>query len=270
MNRNKGNGSVVITENKKICRDHYVISINKRFSGKAPGPGQFVNVLVEERGTDPLLRIPLGIHRIRKNGISLLYKVVGQATEILSEKKRGEKIDILGPLGKGFVYEKRKKVSGEEIHALIAGGHGAAPLYALAEALRREGREVIVFLGAYCKEHIVMEKEFVKAGCAVHIATNDGSAGTIGMVTCLAKNKLMELAREKKINLYACGPWQMLSATAKIADEMEIRAQVSVDSYMACGTGVCRGCAVMTKQGYKLVCSDGPVFYSDEIIWEER
>ncbi|MFH1837243.1 MAG: hypothetical protein ABH862_03915, partial [Candidatus Omnitrophota bacterium] len=146
----------IVKENKSVGKDHFVLRVIDPYISKIAAAGQFVNIKVNENyDFDPLLRIPLGIHRLRKNETSFLYKVVGRGTSILSGKRKGDKIDILGPLGKGF---DTKTQSVKEKALLIAGGHGIAPLYALAEQLLKEKKEVIFFIGACEKKHVIFRK----------------------------------------------------------------------------------------------------------------
>ncbi len=254
-----------IISNKKTAKDHYVMAVGTAYLAKNSRPGQFVNVKVREEGTDPLLRIPLGVHAIEKKGIKLLYKVVGQATEILSKKRTGEALDILGPLGNGFDLAPAKR---KEKIIVVAGGHGAAPLYALTEAIIKKRGEVEFFTGACTGEHIVCVKELRKIGAKVHVATEDGSKGKKGYVTDILREFLRKAKGEKGPEIiYSCGPRPMLREVAKCAKESNIPAQVSLDAYMACGIGACLGCAIETVSGYKLVCKDGPVFSAEEIRW---
>lgn len=256
-----------IISNAQIASDHYMMDFEERFLAGHSAPGQFVNIKVRDLGTDPLLRIPLGISRITKKGISVVYKVVGEGTNILKARKPGEYADILGPLGKPFDADACGK---KHSAILVAGGHGIAPLYALAEELISKGRDVEVFAGAATKEHLVLIKELKRTGCKVKAATEDGSAGEKGHVTGLLSGRLLrEQDTEDRIAVYACGPRPMLAAVARQVAARGLTAQVSLDAYMACGIGVCLGCAVRTKTGYKMVCKDGPVFLSDEIVWEE-
>ena len=268
MGKNTNQTRAKITANKKLYPGHYLLKIESGVLGKRSVPGQFVNVLVAEEGSDPFLRIPLGVHKIEKRGISLFYKVVGSATTILAEKKPGETIDILGPLGNGFDLKKTPRGS-KRLNVLVAGGHGVAPLFALAETLLDKKEEVLVLIGASSRKGITLSAELKKIGCRVKTATDDGSAGKKGYVTGLVKECLDKKKRQEDLAVYACGPRPMLEKIAGIVHSKGLRAQVSVDPYMACGIGVCRGCAVMTTRGYKLACKDGPVFYSDEIVWEE-
>ncbi len=261
-----------IISNKTAAEDHFLLKIKAPHLAANAYPGQFVNIKIEEDTTAPffpLLRIPLGIHRIGKEKISFLYKVVGEKTELLSKKRKGEKIDILGPLGTGFDVPAIQKNKNKRI-LMVAGGHGVAPLYALAEQLTGRKDQIEVFLGACGKKHIVCDKEFRKLKTKVYVATDDGSKGFKGHVTWLLEKHLEEYTRKEIRNtiIYACGPKPMLAAVARLAKRFKIPAQVSVDEYMACGIGACLGCAIRTRDGYKMVCKDGPVFDAQEIDWK--
>lgn len=268
-----------ILANRKIAKDHFVMDVRSGWLGKHSVPGQFVSVSLRGELTDPLVRIPLGVHKIRKDGISLLYKVVGAGTELLSRKKKGDSADILGPLGNGFDISGTRKGSAAFI---VAGGHGVAPLYALTQSFLKKGAEVEFFTGACKAEHIVCEKELKGMGAKVHISTDDGSRGEKCYVTDLLAKHLKGVSRHgsgvgaarmthdaRRTTIYACGPRPMLAAVSRLAKKAGIPAQVSVDAYMVCGIGACLGCAIKTVEGYKMVCEDGPVFDARAIVWEE-
>ena len=242
--------------NKKIAKDHYLLSFK---TSTKPKPGQFFNIRINN-SNKPFLRRPFGAHRIEKGKVFILYKVVGEATKVFSRKKKNNIVDVLGPLGNSFNTKKVKTAF------LVAGGHGVAPLYGLAKELKKKKCKVHVFIGACAKKHIVCESEFKKLGTKVHIATDDGSKGYKGLVTNLLKKTLISLPKEAKI--YACGPKPMLKATAKVAKESKVLAELSLEEYMACGIGTCLGCAVKTQNGYKMVCKDGPIFDSRDIVWQ--
>ena len=273
-----------ILSNKKIAPEHYVLAFKLPKTAGKTTPGQFFNIRVSN-AYNPLLRRPFGAHKISPEKIEILYKVVGKATTILSAKKKGNVLDIIGPLGNGF-----KAPSSASAAILVAGGHGVAPLCALATELTQShlpggtvvppGRwdcgvrcgwvpKLSVIIGACTKNHVVCEKEFKKLGAKVHIATEDGSKGRKGLVTDLLKKHLNRQTRKpaNPQTIYACGPKAMLKAVAKIAARYSIPCRVSLEEYVACGTGTCLGCAVKTRSGYKLICKDGPVFDSKEIIW---
>lgn len=267
-----------ILSNRQIAPNYFVMDIKAPWLGQNSHPGQFVNIRVQEDVTDPLLRIPLGVHRMGLNGISLLYKVVGQGTKLLSQRKKGEIVDILGPLGSGFDFSQaaRKKDSAA---ILVAGGQGIAPLCGLALTIIAKKRKVDFFIGTGTKDHVLCARELEKLGVKVHVATDDGTMGYRGNVTDLVTKHLKNLISasgsgkpgagrtRRGIFIFACGPKVMLATLAKDAKKFRIPLQVTYDEYMACGIGACRGCAVETTEGIKLACEDGPVFDAGIIKW---
>jgi dihydroorotate dehydrogenase electron transfer subunit len=255
-------------------RDSRIIS-NKRFQGnywhcifdapliaKIAKPGQFINIKLS-RNLEPFLRRPFSIHNISGNKVEILYEVLGPGTKILSAGKKGEYLDIIGPLGNGFTYSTKAKSSSQKI-IIVAGGIGAAPLLYLSRKIKAEHK--IVLIGARTKEEVLCEKEFKKSGCFVKIATDDGSDGFKGRVSGLLKLALKVLDSKSAV-IYACGPKPMLKAVADIAGEKNIPAQVSMEEHMSCGIGACLGCVVKTKKGLERVCKEGPVFDAQYLIW---
>lgn len=255
-----------ILENKKIKNNYFKMLIFSPSISKYACAGQFLNIKITHNYS-PLLRRPFSIHRIQGENIEILYKVVGKGTEILSQKKPNESIDIIGPLGNGF-----ELISYNLTPIIVSGGMGVAPLVFLAEKLFKNPKSKIkniplVLLGAKTKEDILCEEEFKKLGCKVEISTDDGSYGFKGKVTDLLKYLLSTRNYYKLSTIYACGPRPMLKEIATISKRFNIPAQVSLEEHMACGIGICLGCSVKTKSGYKRVCKDGPVFKVEEIIW---
>ena len=259
-----------IISNKRVAPDHFVMEVGSAFLAKNSSPGQFVLVKAQAGATDPLFKVPLGVHVIKRTGIKLLYKAVGPKTVILSRKKKGESIEILGPLGNGFDLTPILKQKDSRV-VIIAGGHGIAPLFGLTEAIVKKKRHVDFFLGAREKKHILCAKELKQLGAAVHIATECGTAGDKGYVTGPARRHFRNAAQDVICgSIYACGPRPMLSALYGDLKDYNIPMQFSLDAYMACGIGACLGCAVKTVTGYKMVCKDGPVFDASEILWETQ
>jgi len=269
-----------IISNEKLAPDHFVLMFKAEKEARKTKPGQFFTIKVNDSNT-PLLRRPFGAHIIEKGRIGILYKVVGKATKILSTKKKGETLDILGPLGNGFNLEhvtnrrccegRAKRGTKQSQVILVAGGHGAAPLAALAKELIAYRLSLIAYIGARTKKHVVCGRDFRKLGAKVHIATDDGSKGYKGLVTDLLKREITKPKtknQKPKTAIYACGPNPMLKEVAGIAKHYGIQCQVSLEEYMACGIGTCLGCAVKTRAGYKMVCKDGPVFNAKEIVWK--
>lgn len=247
---------VKILVNDKVSGSFYRMKLASSYLAKTAKPGQFVEIRCTA-GADPLLRRPLGVHRIMKSGIEVLYQVVGKGTELLSAQKAGRELDIIGPLGNGFDLNALRSA------ILIAGGIGVAPLLALAEELG--GAHVMI--GAKTKSHVLCENEFKRLGCTVLVATEDGSRGCKGLATDLLRTALQSRDSKPPI-VYACGPMGMLKAVAVIARSYRINCQVSLEERMACGVGVCLGCPVKVRSGdYKMVCKDGPVFNAEDIAW---
>lgn len=254
------NEEVRIINQKKIGPRHFLLTLFSENIAKTATPGQFVTLKVTE-DHEPLLRRPLSIHTTdpSKHQFEILYDVVGHGTEILSKKLHGEKLQVLGPLGNGFRMEK-------ETNLLVAGGMGIAPLKFLANDLKKQGKKVTTLIGGSSKDCVMCEMELRQVCSAVEISTDDGTCGKKGLVTELIPPLLSKLDVKNTV-IYSCGPEPMLKEVARIARENKIECQVSMEAFMACGIGACLGCAIETKQGYKMVCKDGPVFNAEDLIW---
>ncbi|MBI5144915.1 MAG: dihydroorotate dehydrogenase electron transfer subunit [Candidatus Omnitrophica bacterium] len=231
-------------------------------------PGQFLEVKVGD-SNEPLLRRPFSIYRLDGAKVEILYEVLGKGTEILSQRKTGEYLDVIGPLGNGFNLIPNTY---DLIPILVAGGMGVAPLLFLAEKLvetkhQTPNTKYLTLIGAKTKKQILCAEEFKKLGCVVKIATDDGSEGFKGKVTDLLRIVLRTTHSAQRKTLYACGPRPMLKEISRLSTKYNIPAQISLEEHMACGIGACLGCVVKTQQGYKRVCKEGPVFNADEIIW---
>jgi len=256
---------LLVLENKQISSIFFKLTIQSNAISNNAKPGQFVNIRVSNE-LSPLLRRPISIHKINKKekSFELLYELKGEGTKILSTKKPGDKINILGPLGNHFTVHKSSKVP-----ILVGGGVGIAPLYALAEEMMKQFKTIYVLIGASSIEKIVCDEEFKKLGAKVIVSTDDGSFGAHGLVSLSLEDLIgnLEEFNLKAGPIFACGSHPMLKAISEIAEENNIDCQLSMEAYMACAIGACKGCAVDTTNGYKMVCKDGPVFNSKEIVW---
>lgn len=253
-----------VIDNKQVAKDHFKLTVSSNYITSHAQPGQFVEIRASN-DTDPLLRRPFGIHRINKgkNTIEVIYGVIGKGTKLLTRYQIGSEIDVLGPLGTGFKIDKRKQVA-----VFVGGGAGIAPLLAAAEEAKNIGtKAVYAIIGAQKRDLVLCENEFNSLGVETIVTTDDGSCGKKG----LASDILLELLTSNLLpftaSIYACGPRPMLKAVSEIAQQRKLDCQLSLEEWMACGVGACKGCAVKTKSGYKMVCNDGPVFDSKEIIW---
>jgi len=261
-----------ILSNEKIRPGYFKMALDAPGIKRGARPGQFVQVRCSDC-LDPFLRRPFSVHRL--GPLEILYEVAGRGTEILSGKKKGEWIDLLGPLGTGFSLPMKNTGSRA---ILIAGGIGVAPLVFLAEVLAERKIDTIVLIGVKTKNLILCEKDFKATGAEFHIATDDGSRGSKGLVSKLfeeiidtpKKRPADSTCSRQDIKVYACGPNPMLRSIASICEQEGLGCEVSVEERMACGFGVCLGCAVKLKGkgGYKLACKDGPVFSASEIAWQ--
>lgn len=263
-----------ITQNIEISPDHFLISAKNKDLVK-PKPGQFYMLLCSA-GTDPLLPRPLSIHGFRADSgesmyiLDFLFRVVGLGTTLLSRLRRGDKIQLLGPLGNGFELPEPM-----EYALFIAGGMGIAPLPFLAEALAEKGgfKSAGLFFGATTAKQIIALERFEKLNFNITLYTEDGSLGKKGYVTDNLDDEL-EYFKNHRTMVFACGPSEMLAIVAQKCINRKIPCQVSLDKVMACGVGACMGCVVRAANVsssapdkiYKRVCKDGPVFQAHEII----
>ena len=244
---------------EKLKEDIFKFSVVAKEIVKISKPGQFIEIRVTDQ-VEPFLRRPISIYNLDKeNGIlEFIFQVKGKGTEILSKRKEGDFIDLIGPLGYGtFDYSKYQNL------AIIGGGIGIFPLYELAKEAKSECKNVYTYLGFRNKDFVTLEEEFKNISTELCLATDDGSYGKNGF----AINFLKEDIKNGKIDsIYACGPMPMLRAVKALAIEENIPCQVSLEEKMGCGIGVCLGCAVKTAKSpkespeYVHVCKAGPVF----------
>lgn len=238
-----------IVSNEKVARRTYRMRLEGDTSDIS-APGQFVNIELPGK----YLRRPISLCDYDEKGITLLYDVVGEGTEMMSGLAAGETLDLLVGLGNGFNADSE----GTKM-LLIGGGIGVAPLLRLARELKMKGKEVTAVLGFNTAADISLADELKSAGAQVYISTADGTCGTKGFVT--------DAIRENNITadrFYACGPLPMLRAVCTLP----MAGEVSIDARMGCGFGICMCCSLETKSGAKRICKEGPVFDKEELIWK--
>jgi len=210
--------------------------------------GQFVNIKLDGF----YLRRPISVCDYDDKTLTLVYKIVGGGTEVMSTMNPGEELDILTGLGNGYDTSK----SGDT-PLLIGGGVGVPPMYNLCKKLVSEGKKPSVIIGFNTKDEVFYENEFKEISSSVTVVTADGSYGEKGFVTDVMKD--MDYSY-----FYTCGPEPMFKAIDKIA---KTSGQFSFEERMGCGFGACMGCSCKTKYGNKRICKDGPVLEREEIIW---
>ena len=234
-------------------------------------PGQFLNIKCGQDNS-MVLRRPISINKAsRERGtITIVFRIVGKGTELLSKDfDRGDLMDVMGPLGNGFEYDKietNKKI------AIVAGGMGVMPMLFLSKRLKDHEHDI--FLGYRDKEDIMLESEYRKYTDNVFISTDDGSAGFAGFITDLFKK---HLTFKNYDYVFACGPKPMFLNLKNILDlngNAKTECQISMEEKMGCGIGACLVCSckikTQTEEGfdYKRVCKDGQVFNMKEVIFE--
>ena len=219
-------------------------------------PGQFIHLKITD-GNEPLLRRPISIASVDLNNglLTLIYRIAGNGTKKLATLKQGDVVNCLGPLGNGFALDFQKPL-------LVGGGIGMAPLIFLAQRLLPCNIDIL--MGGRTKTEMCWHELFQDIVEEIHITTDDGSLGTKGFTVDL----LPDLLKTGKYDgIYVCGPHVMMEKVSAIAKEYNIPCQVSLEKHMACGIGACLSCTCQSKDGSrKKVCSDGPVFYAEEVF----
>ncbi|TCO68523.1 dihydroorotate dehydrogenase electron transfer subunit [Marinisporobacter balticus] len=248
-----------VLENIEIASNIYKIEIEKVEMLQNIKAGQFLNIKCDDA---LLLRRPISISYVETDRIGLVIRKSGKGTVVLCNKRKGEMLDVLGPLGNGFTIDEK-----EQRVIVIGGGIGTAPLLELVKRL--EGKDVTVLLGYKTEPYLVNEfEEYVRD---VKVATEDGSFGHKGYVTELFIEAIKENSAEM---VYACGPEIMLKEVQRICSKYEVKSQISIEERMACGVGACLVCTCKVKaeeKGVKYVrtCKDGPVFSGEEVIFHD-
>ena len=243
---------------KEIASNIFQLSFLSSSISRSALPGQFVNVKAEESAV-PLLRRPFSIFSVEGETVSIIFNVVGLGTKLLSQKRAGETLDVLGPLGKGVFPFNDEKF---DTALLVAGGLGVAAFPFLNSRLHAS-KKVISFLGARTSSFVVR-----KGLENIHVATDDGSEGFHGTVVDMLKNFMNENTVLHP-RIFSCGPMPMMRTLAKYSREKNMPCYAALECEMACGIGLCQGCPVEAAgdgRKYKLVCKDGPVFDIREIL----
>ena len=256
-----------ILENTNLKGGYFRIHFFHPDIAAAATGGQFVHVKIAAMEAN-LLRRPFSIHDTDKNNntVTLVYKVVGKGTEVMSKLKVGDVCDLLGPLGCGY-----SNIPADTIPVFVAGGYGSAAMYITAKNSPNKG---VLMLGARSEADVILNDRYEALGFDSRIATNDGSMGKKGFVTELLDDVLKDYAG-KKLRFCACGPHPMLITLSKILQERKLDGEISLDAWMCCGVGSCFGCVVKVNADneqhwrYARSCKEGPVFNVNEIYTQE-
>ena len=254
-----------VLENKLIASNIWKMKMDAPgIAEQYKGAGQFIQILVQSSWERPLRR-PMSIAAIDGDQIAIIYKVFGVMTQILTELKPGAALDVLGPLGNTFTW-----CNDEFTSVLVGGGVGLAPILNMYGEGTASGQESVLVIGARTgKEHFIDHDPENN----VFLATDDGTIGIAGTVIPAIEKSLNNISKPA---IFACGPEPMLKAVQDFAAAHQIPTQISVESYMGCGVGICQGCVLERSNGnisghsyhekYSLVCIDGPVYESKDVI----
>jgi dihydroorotate dehydrogenase electron transfer subunit len=281
------NDIVAVVRNRPLTGGHFLLNLHAPRQAQATRPGQFAMVRLLEH-SDVLLRRPMSIFDVRlpaaagktaANGaapevIQLLYKIVGRGTRLMALLKPGDQVELLAPLGHGFFEEEYLPVaqaSAEVLH--VAGGIGIAALLLLARQIAKAGLRQRLFFGGRTCDDLVGTESFEGYVEEMTLATENGSKGHHGYVTAPLEKYLADHPKGKFL-LMACGPWAMLHATVGLAQRFGHPCLVSMENRMGCGLGVCLGCSIRVEgtghAAYERVCTEGPVFSAERVIWEKE
>jgi len=274
-------GLVDIESNEPVARSTYRLRFRFPDLARQVTPGQFLMIRLAGFD-DPLIGRPLALFDTcgldNREFVEVVYLVSGKMTTRLAQLMPGQKISVWGPLGNGFAPADVDHL------VMVAGGIGQTPFLALAkehlglqqfgDAARRSGRarRVTLCYGARTADLLAGVPDFERAGVDVHLFTEDGSAGRQGLVT-LGLRELLDARRSDEVQrVVACGPERMLQAVSELVAAYPVSAQVSLETPMACGIGICFTCvaAIRGSDGdwdYRRTCVEGPVFEADRVVW---
>ena len=301
-----------ILRTEEIAPHHFQLQLHCPALASCAEPGQFIHVLTSPDSKnwvfDPLLRRAFSIMSVdfqSKETIEVLFRVEGRGTQMLSQSRIGDEIDLIGPLGTPFdltpfegQIDDLFHVKQPTHHAIVVGGGvGVPPLVFLSQTLSQRNINVHAIIGARISNDVICYEDLSEVSQSVTVATDDGSRGQKGRVTDVLQSLINDFPSEKqnvKPVVYACGPFPMLRAVAQMCTESSVKCQVSLEENMPCGIGVCNGCVVRAKQpftntkaesidlnetignewspyqAYRRVCVEGPACWADEIDWEHQ
>ncbi|MHC4443833.1 MAG: dihydroorotate dehydrogenase electron transfer subunit [Planctomycetota bacterium] len=296
LQSDKGIFLAKVLSNRPICSQHYKLILEIEDFPPAQA-GQFVQILCappnsRQSGPGPLLRRPFSIGGLRRNRnrcqIDIYQRVVGVGTGWLAQLKPGEPVSILGPLGKPFpIFEDKPSAY------IVSGGCGLPPLIWLAQILSRAGKQTMAFCGAVSADMFPLTRsseeavtageptlafeEFAQFNIPMLAATDDGTLGVRGVITDLFADYLQQHPQQNASTVvYTCGPNPMMKTVVDLCQPLDVPCLVSLERMMACGMGTCQSCVVAVRDpnaqenwSYQLCCSDGPVFDSRQVIWDQ-
>ncbi len=251
--------TVAVVENNRINEKYFKLVFRSKNLARNVKPGQFLMMQIGDKH-DPFLRRPFSYYRVGSDRIEVLYEILGHGTNLLSKKKKGDEVKVMGPLGKPFSRTTNHQ-SRTTKRVLVAGGVGVPPLVFFAEKNKTD----YLLIGTKSKKEVMPKKELSKVKAQVLFSTDDGSYGIKGRVTLLLED-IIEKEGAENIFIQTCGPMPMMNAVMMMARKYEIPGEASLDMTMGCGMGVCLGCMVKTPEGWVPSCTEGPIFNFDDLV----
>ncbi len=250
-------GEYRVVSKKNLAKNVFDFTIDAKNIADLALAGQFVHIKVDGF----MLRRPISICEVDKeNGtIRFVFEIRGEGTEKLSQVNKGDNLDVMGPLGKGFTIlpEDKKAV-------VVGGGIGVPPM---VEVAKNYGENATAIIGFRSANAVILDEDFKNMGANLMLCTDDGTMGRKGFVTEALKERL----EQGKVDIIqACGPHMMLKGVVALANEYGVPCEVSLEERMGCGVGACLVCACKTvkdgKEYLSHVCKDGPVFKAEDVI----
>ncbi len=240
-----------VIENRSLTPEHFLIRLKPEGKIIKPTAGQFYLLRVSHTH-DPLLRRPFSIFRYTEEGIEFFIQKKGKGTTLISEIPFGEKIDCIGPLGRGYPLTRLTEKT-----TIVAGGMGIASVFSVVEKFK----DLTFIYGARTKEQLFFLDELTGVKQLITV-TDDGTIGLKGNTVDVLKEII---GKEKPSVVFACGPEKMNMAIVNLLKSTSIEGYVSFEEKMACGVGACLGCIKETGTGMKRVCTEGPVFSVEDL-----
>lgn len=297
---------VPVVENRALTGGHFILSVRSPRQARSARPGQFAMIRLLGH-SDVLLRRPMSIYDVKPDTqgpeqsrgaavassgspappapkssrpatrgpalLEFLYKVVGRGTALMAALEPGDRVGLLAPLGHGFFAEEylgEARQADEVLH--VAGGIGIAALLMPARELARAGVRQRLFFGGRSRADLVGMADFKPCIDKTILATEDGSCGHRGYVT-KPLEEYLQRQEGGRLLILACGPWAMLEAVVALARRYGQRCLVSMENRMGCALGVCLGCCIRVEGtghgAYERVCTEGPVFWAEHVLWNE-
>jgi len=256
---------VNVESNEEISREIYETVFKSDVISSSSLPGQFINILPNSNW-DKVMRRPMSIASQGSGKISIIYKAIGDGTHVMANWKRGDEVDIIGPLGNYWCeYETTFPI-------LIGGGVGIAPILNLHHLLIENNIDHVLIMGARTKEEHFLKHEPKQN---IYMSTDDGRLGLKGNVIDAIQSIYENKNLPENAKIFSCGPPLMMESVRSYAIDNQLACDLALETIMACGFGICQGCTVIKKfddqiehsyrNHFALACMDGPIFNANEI-----